>query len=121
MNEINLQVNNSGIKKEPCFKCVVQNLPGGKMGRLCHPCSDCKAEYKREEKRQHERYLAETSVGEGKAYKFKNSKCETCQMPFSQMLEKKIPQRIYNSKLYCQEHYVKHLVSQTRTKNNGKR
>lgn len=107
------------INKTPCFRCLVRNLPGGKMGRFCSPCSDCETSYKREGKRQHERYLAETNVrvdslGVDKEWKYKNFKCETCQMPFSQMKEKNIPQRLWNNKLYCEEHYDKVLVAKAK-------
>ena len=59
MNEINLQANNSEVKKEPCFKCIVSNLPGGKMSRLHHQCSDCEPKWMKE---QRQKYLDKLSI-----------------------------------------------------------
>jgi hypothetical protein len=116
-NNIKLTVENTN--KEPCFKCIVRNLLGGKTGIVHFSCDDCQTEYKRQAKREHERYLAEThvrvdSLGVDKEWKYKNSKCEICQMPFSQMKEKNIPQRLLDDKLYCGEHFDKVLTSRAK-------
>lgn len=46
-------------KKEPCFKCVVRNLPGGRMKGLFSPCDDCVKLRKKQEKERREKIIIE--------------------------------------------------------------
>jgi hypothetical protein len=49
IKENNIMTETNEIKKEPCFKCVVGNLPGGKMNGIYYQCSDCMSDFQKKQ------------------------------------------------------------------------